>query len=223
MSLQESEKRRFTPGRQVAEIVVDCGCVEFNEIIGASGLVIPMKVECDHLNAYPSKTKELGRLFARMIREKVGHVNTLVAVPRGGVPLTFEASKWIRQGMYVRPIRPEGKYGLSGAELYERPFDQSSSRIRVGIIDDVATLGKSSGRTAEIIRAESSDAEIVGVFVVYTYELIDNVNGIPLRALCNFYDLMEALRDRPAMSGWVPSLEDWHAKTLKVLNGNKVV
>lgn len=213
MTLSEisKERRNFSPGRQVAEILLDTRCFQIGNFKFASGIPSPMKIEMDYLRLNTNNFQHVIRLLIDLIKINAPTVDTFIAVPRGGVPFADGLSFLTNKEMWVRP---KGIHKDQYTEHYERPFRKSPMPNAV-IVDDVVTKGTSSGKTILEYLRETENARVLGVATVFTYSAVDSVQNAPVWALCTFDDLIEGLKDRPDDSAWVPILQNWHKETFK--------
>lgn len=219
----QGEKREQTLGRQVIEILLDSGCITHRFYKGKSGLVIPLKVEIDRLREKPAMHKKVADLLWGSASENFPGYNYLVAVPTGGISLVKEMHGLNRSLPRARPRVGHGFNPTGFENALNYPFSNNS---KIVIVEDVVTKGTSSRKTLGEIKnelKELKDGEILGEVTVFTYGFVDNIDGVEVRALSRWDDLIDALRDRPEDIGRIRYLERWHAEAVSKIREDAIM
>lgn len=216
------ERREQTLGRQVAEILLDCGCIIHGFYKGKSGLVIPLKVEIDKLRQNPEKQLIVARHLKRLSSENFPGHNYLVAVPTGGISLV---EGMYEQGRTLPRVRPPVAFANQDTSFQRALNSPFLPNAKIVIVEDVVTKGTSSRKTLKIIKDELKEnkisGEVLGEVTIFTYDFVDNINGVDVKALCTWQDLLDALRDRPEDAGRLKYLERWHATVVADIESKK--
>lgn len=158
----------------------------------ASGIISPIYTDNRLINSYPEQRKFIEEEFAKMIKSKFPEAQILMGTATAGISHAAYVSSILDMPMgYVRgDKKSHGKQNqIEG---------KSVKGLKVVVIEDLLSTGKSSLEVVEVLRAEG--AEVLGVAAIFKYglrRLEENfgLNNIEYETLTNLDELLEAARE----------------------------
>lgn len=180
---------------QAARHLLDAGCVAFNArepFTHASGRRAPTYIDCRRLIAFPAIRSAL--MDAMAARAAALDPTVIAGGETAGIPFAaFVADRTGLPMAYVRK-KPKG-YGRNA-----RIEGLMAKGDRVLLVEDLATDGGSKLSFVDAIR--ETGATCTDTFVVFAYGIFPELeqrladHGVRLHALCTWWDVLAAARDR---------------------------
>ncbi len=198
--------------RRVAEYLLDAGAVRFapeEPFTLASGLLAP--VYCDNrlLLSSPAARRAVCDGFARAWRERGLTADVVTGTATAGIP----HAAWLadRLDLPMAYARAQSKKHGRG----QRIEGSSVAGRTTVVVEDAISTGGSSCAVVETLR--DAGAEVQAVFAIYSHgfaaaRLAFEKARTPLYVLTGLNALLEAARDRGALSGAaIRTILDWRA------------
>ena len=132
----------------------------------SSGLHSPQYIQCAKLLSFPHIANEICKSLAKKIKKKLKRIDLILSPAMGGIIIGYEIGRLLKKET-IFCERINGKFTL------RRGFNIKKN-MRVIIIEDVITTGKSSLECAKLIK--KSKAKLVGFATI-----IDRSNRKNLR------------------------------------------
>ncbi len=118
----------------------------------SSGLHSPQYVQCAKLLSFPYLAKKICESLARKIKKKFKKIDLILSPAMGGIIIGYEIGRLLKKET-IFCERVKGKFKL------RRGFSIKKN-MRILIVEDVITTGKSSLETAKLIK--KSKAKLLG-------------------------------------------------------------
>lgn len=180
----------------VLAIFKETQAILHGHFILSSGKHSDTYLQCARVLMYPEKAATLCAALTEKVRKEIGEIDAVVAPAMGGVVVGYEMARQLGvMGMFCERV--------DGAFALRRGFHIEKG-MRILMVEDVVTTGKSSLEAMECVRA-------AGGVIVGEASLIDRSNGtvdlgIPYCALMSLDvatydadDLPEQLKNIPAV------------------------
>jgi len=127
-------------------------------------------VQCAKLIQNPKYCREVAEIIAQKVKEKALEVDICVGPAMGGVIISYEVAR----ALGVDAIFTERE---DGQMTLRRGFEIKEG-MKVLIVEDVITTGKSSFETVEVI--EKMGGKVVGLSSIVNRSEKDQINEIPI-------------------------------------------
>lgn len=127
-------------------------------------------VQCAKLIQNPKYCREVAEIIAQKVKEKALEVDICVGPAMGGVIISYEVAR----ALGVDAIFTERE---DGQMTLRRGFEIKEG-MKVLIVEDVITTGKSSFETVEVI--EKMGGKVVGLSSIVNRSEKEQINDIPL-------------------------------------------
>lgn len=127
-------------------------------------------IQCAKLIENPVYCEEVANIIGEKLKEKDIKVDLCVGPAMGGVIISYELAR----ALGVNAIFTERE---NGQMTLRRGFEIKEG-MRVIIVEDVITTGKSSFETVDVIR--SSGAEVLALTSIVNRSNKDEINGLPI-------------------------------------------
>lgn len=183
----------MTVEKQVAEILLDLKCVDFNfnELFTyTSGMKSPIYTNCRLLISYPEERDKISGWMANLIKDNVKlNKNTLICgLASAGIPHAAWVAEKLNIGMVYARDKPK-EHGLR--KIIE---GRNVQTLPIVIVEDHITTGKSILEEANALRTQGGTVEYA--FSIFTYKLkIANDKlqsaGIKSYSLCDIDVLLD--------------------------------
>ncbi len=147
---------------QVADGLLEAGCIKFGQFTLKSGLVSPIYIDLRQLVSFPALLQQVAKAYLQILKKL--SFDRMAGLPYAALPIATAIS--LETGWPLIYPRKEAKVYGTKAEI-EGLFNQGE---RVVIIDDLATTGES--KFEAIDKLTSSGLEVTDVVV-----LIDRQSG----------------------------------------------
>jgi len=132
--VEQAEKRRLSV-RDLADGLLDAGCVQFGEFTLKSGLLSPVYIDLRRLVGYPALLQQVGQAYLPVLHDL--EFDRLAALPYAALPIATAIS--LQGGWPMVYPRKEVKAYGTRAEI-EGVFREGE---KVVVIDDLTTTGGS--------------------------------------------------------------------------------
>lgn len=127
-------------------------------------------IQCAKLIENPVYCEEVANIIGEKLKEKDIKVDLCVGPAMGGVIISYELAR----ALGVNAIFTERE---NGRMTLRRGFEIKEG-MKVIIVEDVITTGKSSFETVDVIR--SSGAEVLALTSIVNRSNKDEINGLPI-------------------------------------------
>lgn len=127
-------------------------------------------IQCAKLIENPVYCEEVANIIGEKLKEKGIEVDLCVGPAMGGVIISYELARKLG----VNAIFTERE---NGQMTLRRGFEIKEG-MKVIIVEDVITTGKSSFETVDVIR--SSGAEVLALTSIVNRSNKDEINGLPI-------------------------------------------
>lgn len=127
-------------------------------------------IQCAKLIENPVYCKEVANIIGEKLKEKDIKVDLCVGPAMGGVIISYELAR----ALGVNAIFTERE---NGRMTLRRGFEIKEG-MKVIIVEDVITTGKSSFETVDVIR--SCGAEVLALTSIVNRSNKDEINGLPI-------------------------------------------
>lgn len=127
-------------------------------------------IQCAKLIENPVYCEEVANIIGEKLKEKGIEVDLCVGPAMGGVIISYELAK----ALGVNAIFTERE---NGQMTLRRGFEIKEG-MKVIIVEDVITTGKSSFETVDVIR--SCGAEVLALTSIVNRSNKDEINGLPI-------------------------------------------
>lgn len=127
-------------------------------------------IQCAKLIENPVYCEEVANIIGEKLKEKDIKVDLCVGPAMGGVIISYELAR----ALGVNAIFTERE---NGQMTLRRGFEIKEG-MKVIIVEDVITTGKSSFETVDVIR--SCGAEVIALTSIVNRSNKDEINGIPI-------------------------------------------
>ena len=130
------------------------------------------------LGVRPQRIAAVGSIMADVADEEIGfeNIDTVVGVSINGIAFAYEVARGLESDMTVFRTTDEGE----GSGSLSNKYGQVAG-MRVVIIDDVLSSGKTMSKTIESIRAAGGEVALAIVLVNKTTR--NEIDDVPLRGL----------------------------------------
>lgn len=127
-------------------------------------------IQCAKLIENPVYCEEVANIIGEKLKEKDIKVDLCVGPAMGGVIISYELAR----SLGVNAIFTERE---NGQMTLRRGFEIKEG-MKVIIVEDVITTGKSSFETVDVIR--SCGAEVIALTSIVNRSIKDEINGLPI-------------------------------------------
>lgn len=127
-------------------------------------------IQCAKLIENPVYCEEVANIIGEKLKEKDIKVDLCVGPAMGGVIISYELAR----ALGVNAIFTERE---NGQMTLRRGFEIKEG-MKVIIVEDVITTGKSSFETVDVIR--SCGAEVIALTSIVNRSIKDEINGLPI-------------------------------------------
>lgn len=189
----------------------EIGSISFGDFILASGIRSPYYIDLRRVMSYPDLFRSVIELYKSKLLD-IGYYDALSGIETGSIPIASILSYILNKPLlYVRK-KPK-KYGLN--RFLEGVLN---SGMRIVVIEDVVTTGRSIMHAVETIRSS-------GGIVDYAIAFIDREQGASHLLHRNRVKLIPILRVREMFkslhrNGVIP--DEVYAKTMDYIGGGDV-
>jgi uridine monophosphate synthetase len=151
-----------SPLAQLAQILVETGCVRFGEFTLKSGALSPIYMDMRRLVTYPAALRQVARAYADKLQEL--SFDRLAGIPYAALPIGTAISLEMNRPL-VYPRREAKEYGTKAT--VEGEFNAGETAV---VVDDLTTTGGSKFEAIEKLEA-------AGLVVRDVVVLIDRMQG----------------------------------------------